>query len=216
MKLVLFDCDGTLVDSVRRIHETFRRTFIAFNYPAPSLEDVKSIVGLSLDISFARLLGRETVDEEAMAMRLHFKSLFAEIHADPAMTEQLFPGISELVDALARRDDVIIGAVTGNSRRGLNHILSLHGFSAHFRVSRTADDCPSKPDPAMVLECCAELDFNPAQTLVIGDAVFDMQMAKAAGADAIGVAWGYGTVDALKSAGADMTVGSPEDILNYI
>jgi phosphoglycolate phosphatase len=70
-------------------------------------------------------------------------------------------------------------------------------------VSRTADDCPSKPHPAMVQECCEASGISPADTIVIGDSIYDMEMAKAAGASALGVAWGYGAVDALERSGAD-------------
>nr|WP_272211275.1 HAD-IA family hydrolase [Marinicella sp. W31]MDC2877162.1 HAD-IA family hydrolase [Marinicella sp. W31] len=216
MKLVLFDCDGTLVDSAVRIHETMRRGFAAFEYPEPTLAETKTIIGLSLDLAIARLLGRHEVDDEVLAIRLKFKSLFDEVHADPDMTEQLFPGIAEMIGALAARDEITIGAVTGNSRRGLTHVLEMHGLAPDFSVSRTADDCPSKPDPAMVLECCAEAGFNPADAVVIGDAVFDMQMAASAGARAIGVAWGYGEIADLQDAGAGAIVWHPEDILKLV
>lgn len=212
MKLVLFDCDGTLVDSAVRIHETMRRTFRAYGYTEPTLAETKTIIGLSLDLSIARLLGRALVDDEVEAMRLHFKSLFAEVHADPNMLEQLFPGIADLIGTLADRSDITIGAVTGNSRRGLTHILNMHQLETHFVVSRTADDCPSKPNPAMVLECCVEAGFNPADAIVVGDAVFDMQMAAAAGARSIGVAWGYGEITDLQDAGASGIVFHPEEI----
>ncbi|MET3599857.1 HAD-IA family hydrolase [Martelella mangrovi] len=216
MKLVLFDCDGTLVDSAVRIHETMRRAFIAFGHPEPTLAETKTIIGLSLDLSIARLLGRQEVDDEVLAIRVKFKSLFAEVHSDPNMMEQLFPGIAELIAALAARDDITIGAVTGNSRRGLNHVLELHGLAPDFSVSRTADDCPSKPHPAMVLECCVEAGFNPADAVVVGDAVFDMQMAGKAGAHAIGVAWGYGEIADLQDAGAGAIVWHPEEILKLV
>ncbi len=109
-----------------------------------------------------------------------------------------------------------MGAVTGKSRRGLNLIMDTHGFREHFIVSRTADDCPSKPHPAMVSECCHETGMVAADTIVIGDAIYDMQMAKAAGAKAIGVAWGYASVDALWAAGADAIVNHPSEIPGHI
>ena len=216
MKLVLFDCDGTLVDSAVRIHETMRRAFVAYGHPEPTLAETKTIIGLSLDYAIARLLGRHRIDDEVLAIRVKFKSLFAEVHSDPNMMEQLFPGIAELIDGLAARGDVAISAVTGNSRRGLTHVLDLHGLAPRFTVSRTADDCPSKPHPAMVLECCAEAGFNPADAVIIGDAVFDMEMAVKAGSHAIGVAWGYGEIADLQDAGAGAIVWHPEEILKLV
>ncbi len=95
-------------------------------------------------------------------------------------------------------------------------ILETHGFAPHFVVSRTADDCPSKPHPAMVTECCDQMGIDPRDTLVVGDAIYDMMMAKSAGATAIGVSWGYASTADLKASGADAIVTRAGDILQYI
>ncbi len=216
MKLVLFDCDGTLVDSAGLIHETMRRTFVAFNKPEPTFEATKSIIGLTLDIAIARMQGKQHADDEAVAMMAHYKSLFTVVRADLDYKEPLFDGIREVIDTIGPRDDLLIGAVTGKSRRGLDMVMSTHGFDQYFVVGRTADDCPSKPHPAMVTECCEVMGVKPADTLVIGDAIYDMQMAKAAGATAIGVAWGYASVTELNEAGADHIVHHPSELLPLI
>lgn len=215
MKLALFDCDGTLVDSAALIHEVMARTFVAFGHPRPAIESTKSIIGLTLDIAIARMQGKPHVDDEAVAMTAHYKKIYMDVRGEPGMDVPLFDGIKPVIATLAARDDILIGAVTGKSRRGLVSVLEIHGFTPHFIVSRTADDCPSKPHPAMVSECCDETGMNAADTVVIGDAIYDMQMAKAAGAKAIGVSWGYASVDELIAAGADAIAHHPNDVLDH-
>ncbi|WP_165219715.1 HAD-IA family hydrolase [Affinirhizobium pseudoryzae] len=216
MKLVLFDCDGTLVDSAALIHETMRRTFVQFGKREPLVEETKSIIGLTLDIAIARMQGKPHVDDEAVQMMAYYKSLFATVRSDMNFREPLFDGIRDVIETLGARDDLLLGAVTGKSRRGLDLVLDTHDFRKVFVVGRTADDCPSKPHPAMVTECCDEMGVRPADTLVIGDAIYDMQMAKAAGATAIGVSWGYASVAQLRDAGADVIVDHPRALLNHI
>jgi phosphoglycolate phosphatase len=213
MKLALFDCDGTLVDSAGLIHETMRRTFAKFGKPEPRFEETKAIIGLTLDIAIARMQGKPHVEQEDIDMTAHYKSLFSVVRQDLDYQEPLFPGIRELIDAVSGRDDLLIGAVTGKSQRGLKLVVETHGFD--FIVARTADDCPSKPHPAMVTECCDETGIDAADTFVIGDAIYDMQMAKAAGAKAIGVAWGYASVDELIANGADAIAYHPDEILRH-
>ncbi|MGG7519685.1 HAD-IA family hydrolase [Allorhizobium undicola] len=216
MKLVLFDCDGTLVDSAATIHGTMRRTFLEFGKPEPSLEQTKAIIGLTLDIAIARIDGKDHADEEAVAMAAHYKSLFTDVRKDRSFNEPLFNGIGEVLERISREDHILIGAVTGKSRRGLSFILDLHGLSQHFIVRRTADDCPSKPHPAMVTECCDETGIAADRTIVIGDAIYDMQMARAAGAKPIGVSWGYGPVPELEKAGAAVIAHHPLDLIDLI
>ena len=216
MKLVLFDCDGTLVDSVGLMHEVMTRTFRHFGHRLPEIAETKAIIGLTLDIAIARMQGKFEVDAEATAMMAYYKTIFVDVRSEPGFQEPLFDGIAEVVATMALQDDLLIGAVTGKSRRGLDHILESHGLTHHFIVSRTADECPSKPNPAMVYECCDETGMSPRNTIVIGDAIYDMQMGKAAGATAIGVSWGYASRPELVRAGADVIVDHPFDLLAHV
>ncbi len=216
MKLALFDCDGTLVDSAGLIHEVMARTFEDFGLERVTLNATKSIIGLTLDIAIARLMHQPHVDDRAQAMTAHYKKLYGGVRAELDFREPLFPGIASLMSTLSVRDELLLGAVTGKSRRGLDQICATHGYEKTFFVSRTADDCPSKPHPAMVTECCSEAGIDPKDTVVIGDAIYDMQMAKSAGASAIGVAWGYASVPDLIEAGADHIAHTPHDILDWM
>lgn len=215
LKLVLFDCDGTLVDSADIIHASMVATFREAGLPEPDKAATKGIIGLTLDIAIATLLKRAP-DAESTRLAGRYKEHFVASRHLPSFQEPLYDGIAELIEALARRDDVLIGMVTGKSRRGVERVIETHGFGRHFVTIRTADDCPSKPHPAMVLECCAEMGIDPASTFVIGDAVYDMQMARSAGARAIGVAWGYHNREGLFATGAHAVIDTPGELLPLI
>jgi phosphoglycolate phosphatase len=104
--------------------------------------------------------------------------------------------------SLARRDDVLLGIATGKSQRGVRAVLGMHGLLDHFITIKTAEDAPSKPNPGMVLDAMREAGAAPDDTVVVGDTVYDIAMARAAGATAVGVAWGYHEASALQEAGA--------------
>ncbi|WP_185985158.1 HAD-IA family hydrolase [Aureimonas mangrovi] len=203
MKAILFDCDGTLADSFGTIVSAMAETFRHHGRSVPAATDVHGVIGLSLEHAIADLL---PVPERAEAgvMAGTYRAVFHEMRNDPRHREMLFEGVAEMLADLAGRDDVLLGIVTGKSRRGVAAIVAAHGLDGVFTAVRTADDCPSKPHPAMVLECCGAFGLDPADAVVVGDAVFDMQMARAAGSRGIGVAWGAGSANALEEAGATL------------
>lgn len=208
MKLVLFDCDGTLVDSAGTIHECMTRTFSAAGLPAPGRGQTRQIIGLSLHLAMERLLGPHA-DADIPALVSQYKDNFLSMRGEPEFQESLFDGIAGMLAELRMRSDLVLGMVTGKSRRGVRSVVATHGFDGMFMTVRTADDCPSKPHPAMVLECCCETGIEPAETVVIGDTVYDIEMAGRAGAKAIGVSWGYHDAGALLSAGAADMASAP-------
>ena len=215
MRLVLFDCDGTLADTFGLIVETMKRCFSDAGLPEPEDAAVRGIIGLSLDLAIHRL-APTVPDVELPRLVQGYKDAFHRVRAEGTHSEALFPGIEPMLRRLAAVDDLLIGMVTGKSQRGVRMIVETHGLEGVFLAVRTADDCPSKPHPAMVLECCAELGVEPADTLVIGDAIYDMQMAKAAGAEALGVDWGAGSPNELILAGARAVAATAEGLEAWI
>ena len=202
-QLLVFDVDGTIVDSQALIVEAQGRAFAACGLPAPSRERSLSIVGLSLLEAFTVLVGPAgPVERLADEYRLAFQDL----RRDPAWEEPLFPGIADFVAVLSRRDDVILGIATGKSRRGVAHLVERHGWDRVFATIQTADDAPSKPHPGMLLRAMDETGISPDRTTMLGDTTFDMAMGRSAQVRPIGVSWGYHPVEALREAGADAVV----------
>ncbi len=205
MKLVLFDVDGTLVDSQNLIVAAQHAAFAAFGLEPPSRERSLSIVGLSLTEAFTVLVGPKAPIEGLVQA---YKEAFFTLRQDPALAEPLFPGAGACLDWLSAREDVFLGIATGKSRRGVAHLLDRHGWHKSFATIQTADDAPSKPHPGMILQAMEELGVTPQDTVMIGDSSYDMAMARAAGVLPIGVSWGFQPVEALKEAGAGHIVHS--------
>ena len=201
LKLVLFDCDGTLVDSQHLIVSAMHDVHAAHGVPVPDRETLLSVVGLSLPQAFSVLSqGDASYPIQAMvdAYRVAFNRLL-----NAEAPEPMFDGAREVLEELNRRDDVVLGIVTGKSRRGVDRILAVHGMEGWFSTIQTADTAPSKPHPAMVFQAMGEIGARPEDTVVIGDTTYDISMALQAGASALGVAWGYHGTPELERAGAD-------------
>ncbi len=212
--LVVFDCDGTLVDSQHMIVAAMQAAFESRGHPPPEPEAVRSIIGLSLEAAVDALIPEKDPVEVA-ALTQAYKDAFLALrradHHDP-----LFPGTREALDALKAREDVLLGIATGKSRRGLDVVLEREGLRSHFFTLQTADDAPSKPHPAMIERAMAETGVAPERTVMVGDTSFDMQMARQAGTGALGVAWGYHPVTRLVSAGAHHVADSFSQLLGLI
>jgi phosphoglycolate phosphatase len=213
-RLFVFDCDGTLVDSQHNIVSAMAAAWARHDLPAPLATDVRRIVGLTLEVAIARLLpAAEDVTHRALAAA--YREIVHDLrvgNAQGTAEEPLFPGIRELIETLAV-PEIFLGVATGKNLRGLEHTLHVHGLRERFHTLQTADLCRSKPDPEMVLRAMAETATEAASTVVIGDTSFDMEMARAAGATAIGVAWGYHEVAELWKAGAHAVIAQPADLL---
>jgi phosphoglycolate phosphatase len=210
---MIFDCDGTLVDSQHAIHDTMDAAFSRVGLPTPAREEILRIVGLSLPEVFDILAKDESPATRRELCRL-YKASFTEARDRAIHRDELFPSARETIEALARRDDVVLGIATGKSRRGVTRLLDQEGWHGHFVTVQTADDHPSKPHPSMIQRAIVECGAEASQTVMIGDTSFDMQMARNAGVRALGVAWGYHPVEELERAGAHAIVDSYPALLS--
>ena len=205
MKLVIFDCDGTIVDSQAGIVLSMDHAFKKLHMTPPSRAQTLSVVGLSLPEAFS-VLAPEAEYETRVELAERYKSAFRELNHDPSDTEGLFPGAKESIEALAQREDIVLGIATGKSMRGVERLIDTEGWHGLFTTIQTADDHPSKPHPSMIHTAMRETGAAACDTIMIGDTTYDISMARHAGTGALGVTWGYHHKDELADAGAHLII----------
>ena len=190
----MFDVDGTLVDSQAHILAAMAQAFEGLGLASPDRAAVLDIVGLSLPQAVARLVPTLGVAERERLVA-GYKDAYSGMRAQTL--SPLYPGAQEMLEDLARDDTVLLGIATGKSRRGLVHLIAAHGWEGRFVTIQVADDHPSKPHPSMLLACLRETGVAADCAVMVGDTVYDMEMARAAGIHGLGVGWGYHDAERL-------------------
>ena len=207
-RLVIFDWDGTLMDSTGRIVECLCLAAADARLPALAPEQARSIIGLGLPEAI-RTLYPGIGQEDAENMRQHYARHFIAAEAVPSV---LFPGVRELLDQIAGHG-VLMAVATGKSRRGLDRVWQGSDLAGYFAASRCADESRSKPHPAMVHELLDELDIRAEHALVVGDTSFDLEMASNAGVESVAVSWGAHSRDLLAQYSPRMVLDDIRGIL---
>jgi phosphoglycolate phosphatase len=203
-ELLIFDWDGTLMDSEAHIVECLERAMRAVDMePLPSSE-LRQVIGLGLEEAIAGILPQAPAPVRQQAVTA-FREHFLSPHPTPS---KLFPDLNEVLQTL-RQQGYAMAVATGKSRRGLDKVMKQTGLGEYFSVSRCADETFSKPHPLMVEEILTDMNTSPQRALVIGDTEFDLQMAANAGVPAVGVSYGVHGIERLESA-------SPLTILHRI
>lgn len=211
LRLIIFDVDGTLVDSQGDIVASMTAAFQAEGHKVPSRAQILSIVGLSLEVAIPQLV--PGLDEAAYVRMVEaYKSAYMQLRASQGTQQSspLYPGIRAVLDELNAVPEFLLGVATGKSRRGLDALLAGHQMERLFLTQQVADHHPSKPHPAMLEAALNETGIDPQNAVMIGDTEYDMTMARAAGVHAIGVSWGYHGLDRLDL--ADKLVHSVADL----
>lgn len=207
--LLVFDWDGTIIDSASTIAECIRLAAADLGLEVPTTEQARHVIGLGLHDALRSAvpdLRAERTSEFVARYRVHF------LAREEGMG--LFGGMRELLDFEAKRR--LLGIATGKSRRGLDRSLQETQLKSYFRASRCADETHPKPHPAMLLEIMEELEVAPGSVLMIGDTSHDLEMARAAGVDALAVTYGAHAETGLRACEPRGCVSSVEELQRWL
>ena len=215
MRLVVFDCDGTLVDSQQAIVRSTETALSAFDLPTPERRAILYAVGLPVDVAMRR--HAPDVDDATVGKIIElFRDTYRDLSLQDDRGQIMFDGMHDLICTLGQQDETLLAVVTMKSRRGLGRVVDAYNIRDYFQSLKSADDGPGKPAPDLLIDAMAECGVTPAQTVMVGDTSFDMLMAKAANVRAIGVGWGYQDIDELEEAGADDSVVTPDALAQLL
>lgn len=195
-QLIIFDWDGTLMDSVDKIVRCFAAALDDVGASDPGKDAIRHIIGLGLDEAVSALLPQADNGVRARVVeryRQHF------LHLDQTGME-LFPGVREGLEELAGQG-YLLAVATGKARRGLDRVLRATDTAHLFRATRCADEAFSKPHPRMLEDILEQTGLGADQALMIGDTTYDLQMARHAGMNSVAVTYGVHDRDLLTEHG---------------
>jgi phosphoglycolate phosphatase len=210
-KLVIFDWDGTVMDSADKIVNCMQIAAKQCSMPIPSSDEVGHIIGISLKPAIKQLFA---IDDDVLAEQLvlAYKEAFVAKDTTPC---PLFDGAEALFDVL-KASGCTLAVATGKARRGLERAWRQTGTADYFTASRTADEAESKPSPDMLLQLIDELSIPVNEAVMIGDTTYDMQMAKSIGMDRIGVSYGVHAQVHLEALQPKLIVHSIAELQHYL
>lgn len=206
-RLIVFDWDGTLMDSIGRIVSSMQNTAQHAGLPVPTDVSIRDIIGLSLEPAIERLFG--VLNSTQMnGFLARYRDEYVDLNTTPS------PLFHDARAVLSRLSDegYRLAVATGKARRGLRRVWAESDTEHYFDASRCASETKGKPDPQMLYEIMSELETQPEHTIMVGDSVHDMKMAVAAGVEAVGVSFGVHDAERLRKAGATIVVDSLSEL----
>ena len=209
-QLIIFDWDGTIIDSQAHIINSMKQAMSDENLPVPEDARIRHVIGLSLDraiLSLSPELDQLTIERIASNYRRHF---FANMNQS-----ELFEGVAETIQDL-HASGYFLAVATGKGRKGLDMALKNTGLEPFFHITRCADETRSKPDPLMLDEILTDLDLDPEKAIMVGDTSYDIDMACNIKMDCIAVTYGMHDVQHLKSSNPTYLIDSIDQLSQYV
>lgn len=209
--LIIFDWDGTLIDSQSHIVDSMRGAIIEEGLEVPDDDEIRHIIGLSLPVAITRLLP-EIGEEQVQRIADGYRELFFR---DSHRMEQMFEGVEDIIRDLHGRG-YQLAVATGKSRRGLDLGLQMTGLGKYFHITRCADETRSKPHPQMLEEILTDLDLRPRQAVMVGDTQYDMDMARSIGMDSLAVTYGMHDRELLQNSEPTYIIDELAELKNIV
>ncbi len=207
-ELVVFDWDGTLMNSISHIVNSLQYSMSQLDIEVLSDTRTKDVIGLGMREAIETLFPQHQSEKFIADFTRHYRDHFL----DEKIKTELFPGAKSTLDALIN-SNISLAVATGKGRQGLDRVLRDTNLSSYFVSSRCADETKSKPHADMLLEILDELDLGADKALMIGDTVYDLEMAANAKVDSIGVTYGVHTVERLNEHGPISLINDIRDLL---
>ncbi len=210
-ELVVFDWDGTLMDSMSKIVTCARSAFTELDFPVPEANDIRACIGLGLDEIWHRLCPNSTE-----ATKMAFVDVYRKHWLSWSGPEsRLYDGVAEVLEFL-RKQDYYLAIATGKNRIGLDRDLDHTGIRHFFDASRCAGESRSKPHPEMLEYLVDYFAVDPRKTLMIGDTSYDLEMAKGAKAEALAVTYGAHEIERLAPWNPKAMVDDVKELMDHL
>jgi len=214
-KLILFDYDGTIVDSAKMIVKGAIEAFRMCGLPDPDPNKVRENIGKPLATALDAYAPKGYEVNPEMISNA-YRKWYAEQGRLGLQDEPLYPGMFKLINDLKNHKEFNIGVATNKSRIALNNGLNKHNLDEIFDITLTMEEANPKPDPDMAIQAMSKLNIEQKSTIIVGDTINDIGLGVNAGINSIGVAWGYNSIEMLKNEGADFIVKDSKELFETI
>ncbi|HEY0923474.1 HAD-IA family hydrolase [Rheinheimera pacifica] len=211
VSLVVFDWDGTVMDSIGRIVSSMQAAARHSDLVVPSDFAVKQIIGLSLDPALNVLFPGVTADKRQQLFE-RYRDHYVIHDTTPT---PLFDGVEQVLQQL-KAQNVLLAVATGKARKGLQRMFDETGLAKYFDTSRCADEAQSKPHPDMLQQILLELDIKAEHAIMVGDTSHDMKMAQAIAMPRIGVTHGVHGRDVLSQFAPKAIIDTIPELLHVL